>query len=391
MKRIGLLSGIFLIGAILFGCAPKSAPIEKSTTPESLSPEGQITGKQTWQLEWEKTLAEAKKEGKIVIRSTMPPEANGGLQAAFKAKTGISIEIETGGKGGAGAERTVSEQRTGLYLVDLIFDSGDQTEFGLKPAGAITPRLDKYIFMPEILDSKFWYENQFPWWDEERNAVYLTLSPSTPLAVNTSLVNPEEIKSYWDLLKPKWKGKIVFLDPTRPGQGQQWFSVYGRDELLGLDFMRSLAKQEPMVTIDKRLTAEWTAKGKYAISLATGWILFGPFREAGAPVSLITTQEADYLSAASAHLSLAKNAPHPAASRLFLNWILSREGGLALQKAYERQVPRVDTGTIGLEGRTDAIRVDGKKYFNAAKREHLYLKRDIYDPLSKEIFGPLLR
>jgi len=39
------------------------------------------------------------------------------------------------------------------------------------------------------------------------------------VAFNTKLVNPAEIKSYWDLLNPKWKGKIVAYDPRLGGSG----------------------------------------------------------------------------------------------------------------------------------------------------------------------------
>lgn len=241
-----------------------------------------------------------------------------------------------------------------------------------------------------MIDSKAWYEGRLPWFDKEHTSAYLTLAPSTPLVVNTSLVKPGEINSFRDLLKPQWKGKIVLGDPTFPGQGQQWFSVYAREELLGPDFMKALVKQEPVLIRDARLQAEWVSKGKYPVSLAVGFAIFRPFTGAGATVNFLKTEEPDYLSAAVSYLGLINDAPHAAAARLFLNWVLSKEGSLVIQKSYERQSPRADISAEGLSN-TGAVRIEGARYYNAAVEEHENERRTVYDNKAKEIFRTLVK
>src|SRR3990167_8066118 len=90
--------------------------------------------------------------------------------------------------------------------------------------------------------------------------------PTINLAINTEHVNQDEVKSYYDLLNPKWKGKIVMSDPTINGTGGSAFAVLGF-QLLNLDFFRQLSRQELMITRDERLMVDWVAKGKYAMVL----------------------------------------------------------------------------------------------------------------------------
>lgn len=379
----------FMIMIILLSSACKSK--ETLTRPVATAPpiiRKEVVG-QSWEVEWDFVQKEAKKEGKVTVRSELPQEVNRALMAAFKERAGVLAEVEPGARGGMTSLKILSEQKASLYLVDFVLGSVIANFPILQPAKAIEP-FDKLLFLPEVIEPKAWYDSKFPWFDEERTTAYLTLAPTTPLIVNTSLVRPGEIKSYRDLLHSQWKKKILFNDPTFPGQGNSWFSVYAREENLGLGFMESLAKQEPLLLRDVRIQAEWVSRGKYPVSLAVGWILFGEFYAAGAPVALVETAEPDYLSGSTSFLFMMKNAPHPAAARLFLNWLLSREGMLVVQKSYERQSSRADTGTEGL-GRTLAFRTEGEKYYNSSSEKHEKEKSAVYDPKVREIFGPLLR
>ena len=74
-------------------------------------------------------------------------------------------------------------------------------------------------------------------YDKEGYIVYLRLSPTTTIMVNTKLAAREQIQSYKDLLNPHWKGKIAWVDPTQPGSGFQYFGVIG-EKIMGYDFMR---------------------------------------------------------------------------------------------------------------------------------------------------------
>jgi hypothetical protein len=67
------------------------------------------------------------------------------------------------------------------------------------------------LLLPEVVDTSGWFEGKHHYDDPENR--YIFVFEGTPrsgkITYNTKLVNPSEIKSYWDLLNPKWKGKIV--------------------------------------------------------------------------------------------------------------------------------------------------------------------------------------
>lgn len=376
---------IFVLLIFILSCVQQTAsrtPLVPAATPGEAAMGG-------WQKIWEDTLFQAKKEGKVVIYSGLPTQVNQNLRASFQEKTGLAVEIVTGSGRGPLQLKVAMERRAGLHLVDLLLSGSPSIYETLMPISALEP-FEQQLFLPEVIEPEAWYGSHFPWFNPERSLAYLTLAPSISVIINTNLASAEEIKTYKDFLKPGWKKRILLNDPTIPGGGNVWFSVYGREEFLGLDFMKALAAQEPLLLRDVRQQAEWLAQGKYPVSLAADWSRFVPFVEAGAPIAYVETQELDYLTAGASFIILLRNAPHPSASKLFLNWIFSKEGSLIVQRTYERQSVRLDTGKEGLD-RTKAFRVERKKYFNAATEEFDKLRDSLYNAKAKDIFSLLLR
>jgi len=69
--------------------------------------------------------------------------------------------------------------------------------------------------LPEVVDQTLWYDGRFNWADEVRYIFNFALSPIHMVFINTTLVKPAEIRSYYDLLNPKWQDKILINDPRR--------------------------------------------------------------------------------------------------------------------------------------------------------------------------------
>ena len=91
--------------------------------------------------------------------------------------------------------------------------------------------------------------------------------------------------SYDDLLNPKLKGKIGFLDPQYPGAGQgSWTFLWASK---GEEFLKKLVQQELFVTANARQMAEALAKGKIAICIGCSRHNVTPFIKAGLPVKLL--------------------------------------------------------------------------------------------------------
>ena len=82
--------------------------------------------------------------------------------------------------------------------------------------------------------------------------IYIANPTSASIYYNTSLVNPKDFKSFWDLVQPKWKGKFVSQEPTGTGIGPSLqFFFYHPD--LGPEFLRKLfVDQQPVFSRDRR-------------------------------------------------------------------------------------------------------------------------------------------
>lgn len=369
-----------------FGCATRKVSIPTTTTasiqvvkPEIIEP---------WQIEWDKTLQAARKEARVVIYGSSPiPSINkAATQFEFSKKYGFVPEF-IAGRGAEISNRIFNERRAGLFIVDVLI-SGMNTFFGqLKPAGIADP-LDPALILREVVDPNLWYGGKLRWGDAQ-HLVYMPFAFSNAnLAINTELVNPNDIKSYRDLLNPKWKGKILLNDPTIAGTSLKGFGVLGF-KILDLDFFRNLAKQEPIIMKDERLLVDWLAKGKYYILLFPHLESMREYVQAGAPVAYITPAEGTYLSAGGANIVLVNKAPHLHAAKIFINWYLTKEGQTLVSRIHGSQSARVDIPTEGLT--SVMIRQPNTKYFLDADTEEWLARDQDFIKAARDIFGPLMR
>lgn len=383
---------VLVLIALLVGCAPQVAPAPAPVAaPPSAATEKAVTQEvasakpPAWEAEWEKMVAGAKREGVVVVYSSAGSEARTGLSPAFKQKYGISVEFITG-KGVDVAEKFMAERRAGLYTGDVYVGGNTPMLETLKPSGALDP-IEPVLILPEVKDPKAWFGEELYFVDKKDRTIFQFAAYPMPLiGLNTDMVKTGEIASYRDLLSPKWKGKLLMNDPTRPGVGGKWFSVEAHRT--GLDFFRELAKQEPLIIVDQRLQVEWLARGKYPVLIAPKSDPFAEFLRAGSHILVIDPKEGGILTSGSGNVGLMNRAPHPNAARLFINWLLTREGQLAFSKASLVQSSRMDVPTDFLP--PGKARDPQVKYFNAEVEEVLAKSVEDYKR-AKEIFGHLMR
>jgi ABC-type Fe3+ transport system substrate-binding protein len=154
----------------------------------------------------------------------------------------------------------------------------------------------------------------------------------------------EEFRSFDDLLNPKWKGKIGILDPRTAGGGTStWSFLY---KIKGEEFLRKLAAQELLLARDQRLLGENLAKGRLALTIGLTYYSLAPFIKANQPIKpLPEAKEGSYTSSGSGTLSVVKNSTRPNATRLFVNWLLSKEGQEVYGKAMGQATRRFDVDT----------------------------------------------
>jgi iron(III) transport system substrate-binding protein len=200
------------------------------------------------------------------------------------------------------------------------------------------------MVLPEVKDAKYWWGGHI-WADNAKKYVYsFTAYMTETVWYNSTLVKPEEISSWDSLLDPKWKGRIVILDPRSPGSGESnWAFLL---KLKGESFLAKLAAQDMMVGRNLRQLAETVARGKSMISIGVSYYSYLPFIKAGLPVKPISNiREGYYAGTGSGNLAVLKNVPHPNASKVFVNWLLSKEGQSAFTKALGQPTRRFDVDT----------------------------------------------
>ncbi len=390
MKRLVLTLGFISI-AFLVGCASAGTQGAAGNTP-TIAPAGAaagsknpVAGAQGWQQEWDRVQQAARKEGSVVIPSNIGPTVRQALSQAMKDKYGVEIEFVTGRPAEFGP-KILAERRAGLYLQDLMIGGAGTGLDTLKPAGVLDP-LDPVIFLPEALDDNAWYAGKPPWIDKDHYILSFIAGPQAPVFINTGLVKKDEIKSYRDLLDPKWKGKLLLGDPTVGGSGNGFFSALA-EGIMSLDFLRQLAKQEPLISKDERLMGEWVAHGKYPVAMAISADNTTEFIAAGAPVDAITPVEGTYTSASTGSVLMLKNPPHPNAAKLVANWLLTKEGGYIFAKAFGTQSARVDVPADFLP--PSRVRQSGVKYVSTDNEEYI-AKKNEYLKTAKQIFGDLMK
>ena len=106
-----------------------------------------------WKKDWEKTLQEAKREGKIVVGIPARAELRKQLEVAFKPKFGIDMELLTA-RGPQNASRIAAEYKAGVKYFNLFID-GSGTFESLVESDMIEP-LDTMLILPEVKEAKNW-------------------------------------------------------------------------------------------------------------------------------------------------------------------------------------------------------------------------------------------
>lgn len=376
-----LLSLFFLVACAPKNIAPAVAPEPISKTSTAISP----SSADGWQVKWDNLAKEARKEGILTMYSTSGAEVRDGIARPLQEKFGLRLEFVTG-KGADISQRLTSERRAGIYLSDVYIGGSTTILTQLKPAGMLDS-MEPEIFLPDVLDPKVWYGGGLRWKDKDKSAISFITFAVPPLTINTNLVRPDEIKSYRDLLNPKWKGKIILNDPTVAGVGLRFFLIVG-GIIMSHDFMRELVKQQPIILRDQRQQVEWLAQGKYAIAVTTKPEIAADFMNAGAPIAYVNPVEGLWTSGGSGNLALMNRAPHPKAARLFINWFLSRESQTFFVKGYGAPSARLDVPTEGLDPAT--LVKPGIKYIEGDSEE-IELGSVEQRKLAVEIFAPLMK
>jgi iron(III) transport system substrate-binding protein len=300
--------------------------------------------KENWKVEWDRTVKAAKEEGEVVVYAWSRDSHLQALREFQKFYPEIKfVSIE--GSGSQVGPRLIAERRAGKYLADLYINGTTTPVEVLIPAKALDP-IRPAMILPEVADESRWFGKKFHFADAGREYVLLndgTVDTSF-FAYNTKLVSPEEFKSNWDLLNPKWKGKIVAYDPRkRSGAGGPIRFLYFSQKLGPQFVYRLFNEMDVTLGSDGHVMMDWLATGKYAIFLFPAAGDLDKAKKQGLPVDEIShIQEGAAMHAGAGAVGLINRAAHPNAARVYINWFLSREGQSSYQRITGRNSLRTD-------------------------------------------------
>jgi ABC-type Fe3+ transport system substrate-binding protein len=335
---------------------------------------------------WDALIGAAQKEGAVDVHGGPGKLYEDALTQGFvRAFPGIKVNY-FGSSGRDTIPRIMREREAGIYNWDVYIGGTTSTVETLKPAGAFQPLMPALV-LPEILDDSLWLGGLGgEWMDKERKYVLGFEASVTPvMLVNWDFIVHAELKSYDDLLKSQFAGRIVWDDPRRPGEG---VDVAQRFLLnFGADFLKRLFSQQKIIYSSiTRQTAEWVVRGTYPIGIGTSFEQVKPFRDQGLGQS-ITAFDAPLAhpgrGAGYGTVAMMDHAPHPNAAKVYVNWLLSKSGQTdwttTTENSRRLDVPRPSPETFPQSGVTY---IDDQAEDNLASRKEAASLAQKYIPAS---------
>jgi iron(III) transport system substrate-binding protein len=290
---------------------------------------------ESWKAEWEQTVAAAKKEGEVSFYGSQGYEK---VFELFQQKyPEIKVNSVTNLRGSEHGQRVMTERRAGKYLVDL-FINGVVTPIQVYLKANILEPIRPALILPEVIDESKWWNGKHHYADADGKYIFVFQGNvhGGENAFNTKLVNPKEIKSYWDFLDPKWKGKIVAYDVNRVSTVAHALRFLYNHPELGPEFVkRFFSEMNITYSRDERQMIDWLGAGKFHLAFFVSDI--DDAAKKGLPVKFFepgSFKEGAFVGPTQGGITLFKNAPHPNAAKVAINWLLSQEGQNAYQAVF---------------------------------------------------------
>ncbi len=294
---LAVLCAVAVTGVAACGSPPKSAGSKPTDVASAVN--GNL----------DSLVAAAKKEGTLTIYSGDAQDTLDIEAAEFKQKYGITVKIVRALTDPLDA-RITTEYQSGVYNADVY------------QAGSTEPFLaqNKSYFLPlSASDLPGW--NDYPQVARQQDTyVYLRENP-TVIQYNTKLVPKNEVPTTWqDMLDPFWKGHLELTDLTSSGSYMQWAEIMKQQ--YGISFLQQLKGQNLKIAASGTAAAQDIAAGSAYADFPGRIVHSVTLRQQKAPIAYQIMPG----SGVPIFAAVFAKAPHPYASLLFVQYLMSVEG-----------------------------------------------------------------
>ena len=262
-------------------------------------------------------------------------------------------------------ERILREQRAGLFSADVYGGIGGLQAWLLAQKGALTPYAS-----PERATISNNLKDKDGYWTAAYTVSFVSAFHTRQVA------RAEAPRAYEDFLLPKWKGKM-WLNEDDIEWYATMFEIMGKEK--GTQFMRRLAQQDLRYGRDPSLAIELLCAGEFPLMIGIHFHHTERLKQKGCPLDWVVT-EPGYNRPPIA-IALAKNAPHPAAGKLFIDFILSRDGQKAVQNVALRYPVRSDVELSG-----ELLKLKGIRFWDS-NWDAVFRNIDSYQKSFRQTFG----
>jgi iron(III) transport system substrate-binding protein len=249
----------------------------------------------------------AKREGSVVVYTSLAPTESQPLAAAFEKKYGINVELWRALSDQV-VRRALTEAQARRHDVDVIETNGPEMEMLARE------RLLAEFYSPHLADLPAEAIPAHRMWFPDRLSFYV-------VAYNTTKVQRSEIPAtYEGFADPRWRGRIA-VEAT----DAEWMATLIKTGHAGtgMEFFRKLSALGPDVRRGHVLLANLVASGEVPVGLTTYNSNVVPLKREGAPIDFVPVQP---VVARPQGIGVAISAPHPNAALLFADFVLSQEG-----------------------------------------------------------------
>lgn len=252
----------------------------------------------------ERLIAAAKKEGMVNLYTSINAEDVKRLTAAFEAKYGVKVNAWRSRSENV-VQRTLAEANAQRYVVDAIETNGPELE-ALARENVLTAFYSpfaKELIQNAIPGHRLYFPTRFN--------VFVQ-------AYNTNLIRKEDLpKTYEDLLKPQWKGKLG-IEQSDADWMAELIHYWG--EKRALDFFRGIGAQNLQQRKGHIVLANLVAAGDVPLALTIYSFEIDHLQRKQAPIAMLML---DPVIAKPNGVAIAKRAPHPNAALLFADFMLT--------------------------------------------------------------------